>query len=241
MFFGFPVPGRYLFWRAWVLSLFLFIQIETAGGNESVNVTQTPYDIEGFLKIEEMLKKVVPSVDRHIVFLKSDSACGTGILVSGSGDVFTAHHVVCDDNDQLVPMKAVLCDGSEREIELVAADSKNDAAIVRLKDKKNIEAWCELARREPTQGEWVFSMGHGNGYNESRGAPVRLGRVITAGDGIYKTDCKLIGGDSGGPLFNLRGELLGIHSRVGMDLEINIHIPVSVFRKMDVKEQEENE
>ena len=45
------------------------------------------------------------------------------------------------------------------------------------------------------------------------------------------TDCKLVGGDSGGPLFNMRGEVVGIHSSIGPMVTHNFHVPVTAFRK----------
>ena len=81
----------------------------------------------------------------------------------------------------------------------------------------------------PRVGEWVFAIGHSGGYNAARGPVVRLGRVVSLQDGLVRTDCKLIGGDSGGPLFNMRGELIGINSQIGTGLEDNIHIPTAVF------------
>ncbi len=47
---------------------------------------------------------------------------------------------------------------------------------------------------------------------------------------LIQTDCTLIGGDSGGPLFNMQGQVVGIHSRIGPSTSWNFHIPVSAFR-----------
>lgn len=47
----------------------------------------------------------------------------------------------------------------------------------------------------------------------------------------FQSDCTLIGGDSGGPLFDLRGKLIGIHSRVGQQLQSNMHVPMREFIK----------
>jgi len=46
-----------------------------------------------------------------------------------------------------------------------------------------------------------------------------------------RTDCALIGGDSGGPLFDLSGQLIAIHSRIGNDVEENLHIPIDNYSK----------
>jgi serine protease Do len=59
---------------------------------------------------------------------------------------------------------------------------------------------------------------------------VRLGRVLAVFDEMVCTDCKLVGGDSGGPLFNMRGEVVGIHSSIGPLVTHNFHVPATAFR-----------
>ena len=80
-------------------------------------------------------------------------------------------------------------------------------------------------------GEWLIAMGHPGGYDLNRSPPIRLGRLISSGSmGMLRTDCTLVGGDSGGPLFNLEGEVIGIHSSIGGSLAENRHVPSSVFK-----------
>jgi S1-C subfamily serine protease len=58
---------------------------------------------------------------------------------------------------------------------------------------------------------------------------IRVGRILSVLSDTIISDVALIGGDSGGPLFNLRGELVGIHSRIGTDVVDNMHVPIDTF------------
>ena len=59
----------------------------------------------------------------------------------------------------------------------------------------------------------------------------RVGRISRVNRASLRTDCALIGGDSGGPLFDLSGQLIAIHSRIGNDVEENFHIPIDNYSK----------
>ncbi|MCL6480244.1 MAG: trypsin-like peptidase domain-containing protein, partial [Firmicutes bacterium] len=60
---------------------------------------------------------------------------------------------------------------------------------------------------------------------------VRLGRVQWRNENLIRTDCTLVGGDSGGPLFDMHGKVIGIHSRIGPSLATNLHVPVNTYRQ----------
>jgi serine protease Do len=75
-------------------------------------------------------------------------------------------------------------------------------------------------------------MGHPGGFQFDRTPPVRLGRLWEKADDKYhRTDCTVSGGDSGGPLFNLEGKIVGIHSSIGQRLEENRHVPIGAFKE----------
>jgi S1-C subfamily serine protease len=78
-------------------------------------------------------------------------------------------------------------------------------------------------------GQWVIGAGHPGGWLSGRGAVIRVGRVLSVLSDTIISDVALIGGDSGGPLFNLRGELIGIHSRIGTDVVDNMHVPIDTL------------
>src|SRR4030095_1140333 len=78
--------------------------------------------------------------------------------------------------------------------------------------------------------QWCLATGHPGGYQEDRQAVLRLGRVSDNESGAIVTDCTLVGGDSGGPLFDLDGRVIGINSRIGQNLAANMHVPVNTYR-----------
>jgi len=97
-------------------------------------------------------------------------------------------------------------------------------------------------------GQWCLATGHPGGLQPQQpaaGLPsgnpmaktpaLRLGRILGLGADdpelpSLSTDCTLIGGDSGGPLFDMQGQVIGIHSRIAESLTANVHVPINVFR-----------
>src|SRR5437764_390284 len=76
----------------------------------------------------------------------------------------------------------------------------------------------------------VAGVGQPGVYRKGRPAVVRVGRVVDKSRNWIQTDCALVGGDSGGPLFNLDGELVGIHSRINRPITVNVHVPINTYR-----------
>src|SRR5690606_18933696 len=72
--------------------------------------------------------------------------------------------------------------------------------------------------------------GHPGGYEKGRQPVLRFGRVLNNQDTVITSDCTLVGGDSGGPLFDMQGRVIGINSRIAGPLNANMHVPVKTFR-----------
>ncbi len=83
---------------------------------------------------------------------------------------------------------------------------------------------------EIRQGMWCIATGHPGGYQRERKPVVRLGRILFVSPHLLRSDCILVGGDSGGPLCDMSGRVIGIHSRIGAPITMNLHVPISVFR-----------
>lgn len=187
----------------------------------------TPQSVTDLQKIEHRLQAVLPKVLPALVCIEVDNSSGTGVLVSEKGRIFSAAHVVGKKGRIL---KIILPDGTRLPGKTTAENSGSDAGIAEISTQMNKSLpLVERAETPPRIGDWVFSLGHGGGLDPARGPMVRLGRIVSLKNGVIQTDCKLIRGDSGGPLFNLNGELIGIHSRVGSGLEDNLHVPMKEF------------
>jgi len=91
--------------------------------------------------------------------------------------------------------------------------------------------FCELGKvSDMKKGTWCIAIGHPGGYKEGRSPVVRVGRILENNSEYVRTDCTLVGGDSGGPLFDMHGRVIGINSRIGQTLTSNMHVPVDTFR-----------
>jgi serine protease Do len=109
-----------------------------------------------------------------------------------------------------------------------------DSGMVQITDKgPNDGKWpfVPVAKsRDLEKGRWVVSLGHPSGPKEGRSPVARLGRVQGTTKSVLRTDCTLVGGDSGGPLFDLEGRVIGIHSRIGLPISQNIHVHADQFK-----------
>jgi S1-C subfamily serine protease len=80
-------------------------------------------------------------------------------------------------------------------------------------------------------GQWCAVTGHPGGFQQDRKPVMRLGRVLLSDRFAITTDCTLVGGDSGGPLFDMEGRVIGVNSRIGRFLTANMHVPISAYRE----------
>ncbi len=141
--------------------------------------------------------------------------------------MLTAGHVVASTGDEL---RITLADGRNVTGKALGRDMDRDAALVQITEPGEY-AHVEMAAPESVErGEWVVALGHPGGFDIQRGAPLRAGRLWDADTKAYfRSDCTVSGGDSGGPLFDLDGKVVGIHSSISQDVAENRHVPIGVF------------
>ncbi len=176
--------------------------------------------------LEGQVKKVLEAGRKATVAVTLGGAAGSGVIVSPDGIVLTAGHVVGEPGRRVTFFFA---DGKRARGVSLGMNESIDSGMMKITDP-GPWPYAELAEADATKvGDWVLAIGQPNGFFKDRAPPVRLGRVLYQSDEVINTDCTLVGGDSGGPLFNLRGQVIGIHSRIGARLTANMHVPISTY------------
>jgi serine protease Do len=171
---------------------------------------------------KELIRRVAPAV----VSVRAGNSVGSGVVISEDGIVLCAAHV-CGRPD--VKVTFTFPDGKEAEGRTLGTDHELDAGLMKITDPGTWPHAAIAGRNEATLGDWVLALGHPGGFDPERSTVARLGRVIHRSRGVIRTDCTLIGGDSGGPLFDMHGRVIGIHSRISDSVADNYHVPIGDF------------
>ncbi len=180
--------------------------------------------------VEAKVKSVVEKALPCTVALTSErtGAAGSGVIVSKDGLILTAGHVTRATGDELI---VFFPNGDTVRAKALGADYNRDSGMAKIVEQGEYP-FVELGdSKSLEENEWCIALGHTSGYQPDRTPPVRLGRVLgTRVQRFISTDCALTGGDSGGPLFDLDGALIGIHSNIGNSLMENRHIPIEIYQ-----------
>jgi serine protease Do len=161
------------------------------------------------------------------------TSLGTGFLISEDGYVLTNHHVV----DGADTVKVMLSDRRELAAKVIGSDEQSDVALLKV-DAKGLP-FLRMAKAESTKpGQWVIAIGSPFGLDHSVTAGIisAVGRANPYADQRYvpfiQTDVAINQGNSGGPLLNTGGEVVGINSQIfsnsGGYMGVSFAIPIDV-------------
>src|SRR4051794_17000947 len=145
---------------------------------------------------------------------RKPNSLGSGFIIDAAGVVVTNNHVIADADE----INVIMNDGTKIKAELVGVDKKTDLAVLKFKPVKPLVAVKFGDSDKLRLGEWVIAIGN----------PFSLGGTVTAGivsarnrdinsgpyDSYIQTDAAINRGNSGGPLFNLDGEVIGVNTLI---------------------------
>jgi serine protease Do len=169
---------------------------------------------------------------------RTSQSAGTGIIVSDKGYVMTNKHVIPSNATSVT---VTLSDGTKyKDVEVIGRDPANDVAYLKIKEPKNLKP-AKIADSSLVKvGQKVIAIGNAQGRFQNtvtQGIVSGLGRDIVASDGsatgeqlsnLLQTDAAINSGNSGGPLINLNGEVVGINTAVAGNAEnLGFVIPVN--------------
>jgi S1-C subfamily serine protease len=189
----------------------------------------------------DMVASVKPSVVEIIVQMSGGTAIGSGVIVSPAGLLVTNGHVVGDkavgeivevklSNDQVLPAK------------IMAVNHNRDIAILRLPNQKGGKPWpySTFAKDAPREGDPLLAMGHPLGlpFTVTKGVLSGLGDRGNMFVQYLQTDASINHGNSGGPIYNSRGEVVGINTMIaGKEGSIGIGFSITAPNVVQALEQ----
>ena len=187
--------------------------------------------LEDLRKRQDTVKAVVERVMPAVVAIVSTDpekpGSGSGVIINKEGFILTAAHVTDATGNDLT---IIFPDGRRVKGTSLGANRTTDAGMAKITDPGEWP-FAPLGSSDSSHlGDWVIAMGHPGGFSYERRPPVRLGRVWRRDlDGAFFTSCPLIGGDSGGPLFDMQGRVIGIHSSIHGSVDMNRHIALDTL------------
>jgi serine protease Do len=167
------------------------------------------------------------------------NSLGSGFIIDKHGYIVTNNHVVENATD----IKVSLSDLEEFDAEIVGRDPQTELALIKIEAQRDLPV-ARLGDSDGLRvGEWVVAIGNpfGLGQTVTAGIASAKGRIIgtSAYDDFIQTDASVNPGNSGGPLFNLRGEVVGINTAiVATGQGIGFAIPINLAREVLTQLQE---
>ena len=202
---------------------------QTVEGRERPNMPQVPpgSPFEDFFK--EFFDRNGPQQRS-----RRATSLGSGFIISKDGYVVTNNHVIADADEITV----ILQDDTRLPAKLVGRDPKTDLAVLKVKPEKDLPAVGFGESGSARVGDWIVAIGNpfGLGGTVTAGIISARGRDINSGpyDDYIQTDASINRGNSGGPMFNLEGQVIGINTAIfsptGGSVGIGFAIPSSTAK-----------
>lgn len=167
---------------------------------------------------------------------RREGSLGSGFVISGDGVIITNNHVI-ENADEI---NVVFASGRTLQAELVGTDVETDIAVLRVESDTPLP-FVEFADSDAAEvGDWVMAIGNPFGFGGSVSAGIisARNRDIQSGryDDFIQTDAAINRGNSGGPLFNLNGEVIGVNTAIisptGGSVGLGFSIPANLVQQV---------
>ena len=206
----------------------------TRGRLQKIFQGQAPKDTHDIKLMQKHVQLLVKELSPATIGVGVGAAQGSGVIINKDGLVLTAAHVAGRPGRSAT---VFMPDGKRYAATTLGMNRAMDSGMIQIRlpeseeERSKIELpFVEMADAESVKlGHWCLALGHPGGFRLERPPVVRVGRVVHQYKDVITTDCTLIGGDSGGPLFDMNGRVIGIHSRIGPQLVHNVHVPIDAF------------
>ena len=172
----------------------------------------TPFDdlFEEFFRRRQQGDNNAPQAPRQ----RRSNSLGSGFVIDSTGIVITNNHVIADATEITV----IFTDGRRLKAELIGKDAKVDIAVLKVKSDTPLKAVKFGDSEKMRVGDWVVAVGNpfGLGGTVTAGIVSARNRNIQSGpyDDYIQTDASINKGNSGGPLFNMDGDVIGVNTAI---------------------------
>lgn len=168
---------------------------------------------------------------------REGTSLGSGFIISADGFVVTNNHVVTPSSRGTVEeITVTMPDGKEYDAELVGADAASDLAVLKIKSDREFPFVKFGNSNQARVGDWVIAIGNPFGLGGTVTSGIISSVLRTAGGGAYdrylQTDASINRGNSGGPLFDMQGNVIGVNNAIisptGGSVGIGFAIPAEI-------------
>ena len=178
-------------------------------------------------KLQERIHSTIEQVTPAVVSIRQLGGLFSGVIVSRDGTVLSAGHAV--DPGERYQVK--LPDGRRFTAVGKGTNPRADCALLQITDEVEDLPFVRIGDSSTVVvNQPCLSLSFPGGQGNEEQPRVRFGRIVRVGTTLQST-ALMEPGDSGGPLFDLQGRVIGIHSRIGRQMDRNYEVPVNTFKK----------
>ncbi len=185
-----------------------------------------PTSLSDLREIQDRVAALVTQVSPAVVAVELGHSSGSGVVITADGLVLTAGHVGAWAGHHAT---FTFPTGKAAHGRTIGVDEDSDTGLMQITDPG---PWPHVGVGELKHahlGDWALALGNPGGFDAKRSLVVRLGRIIRLMPGVVQTDCTIFPGDSGGPLFDMYGRVIGVHTAIATSADENFHVPITEF------------